>query len=454
LPQVWKSARRSLQVGTLLGACIAAAWFIGTTRLAGLRAIDWLYFVPAIPPALLAFQAMVMWRQRPRSVGDFRIGVSAELCKALQQSEDDKQFNAVHEQLVRVFGGVKTGATSKLASGKPPPTSEGTRSLGSFAQQFAVPCLLLLIVGFGALALAMNPDALVMTNKLGAIIKRPPEAAVRGLQWGVAGAFTYVLFTFGSRSFRNDLTVGAATWAVITLVTGPALAVVVALVGKLEASDATWQSAVVLFAAGVAPRRVMSIIESVALQFLKAPAEASIAKLIPLTTLRGISPELALRLREENIEDVTALAYADPIRLVQSVPYDLRQVVEWIDQAQLAVALPGQYETLLQRGVTGAIDLAWRWLQACAEGEPPVSIAHSKTVPPSFSVLVRDPSDAQLVYETARQMFYEEHVRLLWVMYNSFSTTDSEASAAEPAPATSSRTSSEPPLAKGIETVS
>ena len=30
LPQMWKSARRPLQVGALLGACIAAAWFIGT----------------------------------------------------------------------------------------------------------------------------------------------------------------------------------------------------------------------------------------------------------------------------------------------------------------------------------------------------------------------------------------------------------------------------------------
>jgi len=180
----------------------------------------------------------------------------------------------------------------------------------------------------------------------------------------------------------------------------------------------------VLFFAGVAPRRVMSIIESVALKFLKAPAEASTAKLIPLTTLRGISPELALRLREENIEDVTSLAYADPIRLVQSMPYDLRQVVEWIDQAQLAVALPQHYEGLLDRGVTGAIDLAWRWLQACSEsGTTPITIAHGKAPPPSFAVLVPDPQDAALVYETARQMFYEEHVRLLWVMYNSFSTT-------------------------------
>jgi hypothetical protein len=422
MPQVWQSARRSLQVGGLLGACLAAAWFIGTARLAGLKAVDWLFFVPVLPPALLAFQAMVMWRQRPRSVGDFRIGVSTELCEALKTSRDEEQFIAVHRQLARVFGGVT--ATAKGSGAARPMTSKGEHTPMSFATQFALPCLLLIIVGFGVLALAMSPSPLAIMD--GELKKAAPEAVARGLRWGVAGAYTYVLFTFGSRCFRNDLTVGAAIWGVVTLVAGPALAVVVALIGNLQPPKVgvDWQGAVVLFFAGVAPRRVMSIIESVALKFLKAPAEASTAKLIPLTTLRGISPELALRLREENIEDVTSLAYADPIRLVQSMPYDLRQVVEWIDQAQLAVALPQHYEGLLDRGVTGAIDLAWRWLQACSEsGTIPVTIAHGKAPPPSFAVLVSDPQDAALVYEAARQMFYEEHVRLLWVMYNSFSTT-------------------------------
>jgi hypothetical protein len=450
MPQVWKSARRSLQVGGLLGACLAAAWFVGTARLAGLKAVDWLFFVPVVPPALLAFQAMIMWRQRPRSVGDFRIGVSAQLCKALSSSEDDKQFKAVHAQLVRVFGGV---ASTKAPNGTTPATSDGARTPSYFAAQFAVPCLLLLLVGFGAMALATSPTALALAEQNGGVL-RAPEAAQRGLQWGVAGAYTYVLFTFGARSFRNDLTVGAATWAIITLVTGPALAVVVALVGNLKppADTVDWQGAVVLFFAGAAPRRVMSIVESVAQQFLKAPTEAT-AKLIPLTSLRGISSELALRLREENIEDVTALAYADPIRLVQSMPYDLRQVVEWIDQAQLAVALPRQYETLLERGVTGAIDLAWRWLQACGEdGANPVTIAHGKAIPQSFALLASDPKDAGLIYETARQMFYEEHVRLLWVMYNSFSTTSGDPSPSESSnsPASEPARTDATPLPEGV----
>jgi hypothetical protein len=46
-------------------------------------------------------------------------------------------------------------------------------------------------------------------------------------------------------------------------------------------------------------------------------------------------------------------------------------------------------------------------------------------VPPdSFKLLVNQvDQDARLVYDTAAQLFYEEQVCLLWVMYNCFSTT-------------------------------
>jgi hypothetical protein len=141
MPQVWQSARKSLQIGGLLGACLAAAWFIGTARLAGLKTVDWLFFLPVLPPALLAFQAMVMWRQRPRSVGDFRIGVSADLCEALKTSKDEEQFLAVHRQLTRVFGGVTP--TPRGASEARAKTSNGEHTPMSFAAQFALPCLLL-----------------------------------------------------------------------------------------------------------------------------------------------------------------------------------------------------------------------------------------------------------------------------------------------------------------------
>jgi hypothetical protein len=129
-------------------------------------------------------------------------------------------------------------------------------------------------------------------------------------------------------------------------------------------------------------------------------------------------------LREENVHDVGSLAYADPVRLVLSLPYDLRQVVDWIDQAQLAVALPAQFDALRAAGVTGAIDLAWRWMNTALPAGGDGFLNAKDTPPENFRSLVLNPDrEASLVYETARQLFYEEQVCLLWVMYNCFSTT-------------------------------
>ena len=184
MPQVWQSARRSLQVGGLLGACLAAAWFVGTTRLDTLRGAEWLFFVPIVPPALLAFQAMNTWRQRPRSVGDFRIGVSAQLRKALEESGDVSRFEEVHRQLLRVFGGVvtvrPTASRTLVAGSSREAARRGSRSPTSFATQFAVPGLLLLLVGFGAMSLATSHGPFLDVV--------PNPTALWALKWGVAGA--------------------------------------------------------------------------------------------------------------------------------------------------------------------------------------------------------------------------------------------------------------------------
>jgi hypothetical protein len=130
-------------------------------------------------------------------------------------------------------------------------------------------------------------------------------------------------------------------------------------------------------------------------------------------------------LREENVQDVNGLAYADAIRLVQNLPYDLRQIVDWIDQAQLVLALPKHYETLRDNGVTGAIDLAWRWLRHSVHTTEDGSFIRAPETPPeSFRLIVNQvDQDAKLVFDTAAQLFYDEQVCLLWVMYNCFSTT-------------------------------
>jgi hypothetical protein len=440
LPTVWSSVRRATLLGVLLGACVFGAALLASGRLRGLTELNWLFFVPTIPPVLLGYQALIVWRQRPRSLGRFSPGVPVEMLEALERDGSLDRFKRLHAQLLRVFGGRNDQTRSSNPGGSV--AYEKRTDTGAayqpayFVTNFAVPGLLLLLVGFGALSLAWRfpdwpldywvPDGAQQDVMATAGRLEVQGYIQRGLRWGVAGAFTYVLIEFGGRFFRNDLTVGAATWSIITLLVGPTLAVVMSVAWKMEAGSSPWQTGAVLFFAGLAPRRIVTIVENVALQFLKTPSEAATPpKVMPLTSLRGVTAEVALRLREENVQDVNGLAYADAIRLVQALPYDLRQIVDWIDQAQLALVLPKHYETLRDNGVSGAIDLAWRWLRCAVKTTEQGSVlAPPESPPESFKLLVNQvDQDARLVYETGAQLFYEEQVCLLWVMYNCFSTT-------------------------------
>jgi hypothetical protein len=423
LPNVWQSARRSLLLGVLLGACLLAAGLLSSGRLDNLSRLQWLFFIPIIPPVLLGYQALVVWRQRPRSLGRLSIGAPRAVVEALQNDGTLDRFDNVHRQLLRVFGGTRPAQPSAKPGGSAMVAVEGgAYNPTYFVTNFAVPALLLLLVGFGAISMAVH-DSL---DGLAPSKNWDSSLAARGLRWGVAGAFVYVLTEFGARFFRNDLTVGAAVWGIITLIVGPALAVALAIAWKMEAGTSPWQSGIVLFFAGLAPRRVVSIVESVALQLLKAPTDATVpSKSVPLTSLRGLTSEVAVRLREENVHDVSTLAYADPVRLVLSLPYDLRQIVDWLDQAQLAVACPQQFDALRDAGVTGAIDLSWRWMTTALKQEGGTTVLDPEApLPGAFKHLVANPDrDASALYETARQLFYEEQVCQLWVMYNCFSTT-------------------------------
>jgi hypothetical protein len=429
LPKVWNSARRSALLGGLLGACLFGAWLLTSQRLNALVVLQWWYFIPVVPPVLLGYQGLLVWRQRPRSLGKLSLGVSNQLMQPLAKDGTLERFDAVYLQLLKVFGGSRKPADGGLES-----SADGKSAIypSFFVTNFAVPALLLLLVGFGVLGVAVNDTLSEIPAFSGSNVILP--LATRGLRWGAAGAFVYVLIDFGARLFRNDLTVGAAVWSIVTLIVGPALAVLLAVAWKLVPTESTWQAQAVLFFAGLAPRRVVTIVESVALQLLKAPNETTApSDYVPLTRLRGLNSEVAVRLREENVHDVGSLAYADPVRLVLSLPYDLRQVVDWIDQAQLAVALPAQFDALRAAGVTGAIDLAWRWLNTALPSAGDGFLNTRETPPENFRSLVLNPDrEAGLVYETARQLFYEEQVCLLWVMYNCFSTTATNAEPAAP----------------------
>jgi hypothetical protein len=248
---------------------------------------------------------------------------------------------------------------------------------------------------------------------------------------GALGAYLYVLLELGRRTFRHDVTGASAMWCLVTLVMGPVLAGTVAVLWRMDApppdASSWWPGGVVLFFAGYAPRRVIAAIEQAAIQLLKIGGPSGVAptRQIPLSQVRGIGPQIEERLSEEGIDDVNALASAEPIRLLRNTSFDLRQILSWIDEAILIVTLPRSWQALEDEGITGAIDLAWY-----AYGLD--MVIPTNMLPEEVKALREEQEKAfqgladkakmekQSLLATIQRLREDRQVQDVWALYNSF----------------------------------
>ena len=159
------------------------------------------------------------------------------------------------------------------------------------------------------------------------------------------GAFLYNLYNFIRRIIDGDFVPRVVIMAGIRIVLAIFASLLIYFIFFREGSQTSTEALipsglliVTSFLAGFYPRQTLKMVVTWMAGRLSQVFPA-IGKYVytPLTVIQGITLEIEDRLNEEGVDSIQALATADVPKLLQCLPYPDNTILDWIDQAKLAV---------------------------------------------------------------------------------------------------------------------
>ncbi|HEX8535830.1 MAG TPA: hypothetical protein VF664_00100, partial [Cystobacter sp.] len=197
------------------------------------------------------------------------------------------------------------------------------------------------------------------------------EEGVRGLVFTGYGIYAYTLIVLLHRMRAQTLSTECLLGAALRVITMMVIGFMVGATGiflmhatpnvtsssSAVNSDVMVSSSmglVVYFAIGAFPFWGYEALREKARKILQ-PKAAS--EKIPLEYVSGLDEMIIERLEELGVSNVQHLATYDPVLLTLRTNYPLRRIIDWIDQAILAVHLQDKMRFARELGIRGATDL-------------------------------------------------------------------------------------------------